>query len=282
MRSKHALGRSVPPGRYVGRVRTALYREVLTGAEIDNLGNERVLVDHNVVWLQITVHNSEVVMQILQAREYLLHNHSDLCVLGQLHLPLAAFLLDPLRQAQVHAFKHNIKPTVLQLDALRLHNEGAVAADGRLVGVRDGHASTLLPSAITVLKFLQDLNLALLERLLPVLVFVLKLFDCNGLTRPIALCFIYVTETAFSDYLEKLVFTIEHIDLLPLFADILGKLRTGGLLRHAHHILSSLRVVGTFGLVSRETITPPVINLLILGDSILGLLLLGTLECIHR
>ena len=254
-------------------MRTALYREVLTSAEIDDFGNERILVDHNIVWLEIPVHNSEVIMQILQAREYLLHNHSDLCVLGQLYLALATFLLDPLREAQVHALKPNIKPTVLQLDAVGLHYERTVAANGRLVGMcMPGHSSSLLASAISVLKFLQDLNLTLLERLLPVLVFVLKLFDCDGFARPVALCFIYVAKTAFSDYVEKLVFTFEHIDLLPLFADIFSKLRTGGLLWHTHHILSSLRMVWTFGLVSRETITPSVINLLILADSVLGLL----------
>ena len=77
VRAENALGGAVPPGGDVGSVRASLVRKVLACTEVYYLGDEGVLVDHNIIRFEIPMHDSEVIMKILETRKNLFHYYSN-------------------------------------------------------------------------------------------------------------------------------------------------------------------------------------------------------------
>ena len=80
-------------------MRSTLNRQVFTCSEIDDFCYERIFINHDVIWLQVSMHYSVVIVQILEARQYLLHYYPDLLIFIELNLSLSAFFLYPLREA---------------------------------------------------------------------------------------------------------------------------------------------------------------------------------------
>ena len=142
------------------------------------------------------MHNTEVIMQILQSCKNLFHNYFYFLVFVEFYFSFPALLLNPLSQTEVHSLEHDVKTLVLQLDSFRFHDKGTVAIN-RCLHDTGWHASAHLTPPISIFKFLQNLYFSLFKSLLSVLVFIFEFFDCHDSSSSIMLGFIYMPKTAF-------------------------------------------------------------------------------------
>ena len=63
---------------------------------------------HNIIRLDISVHDSQLFMQILQSRYDLFHYHAYFRILIQFNFCAIAFLLYPLCETHIHLLKNNV------------------------------------------------------------------------------------------------------------------------------------------------------------------------------
>lgn len=87
-------------------MRSALHRQVLAGPKVDDPCNKGILVNHDVIWFQISMQYTELVMKVLQTDQDLFHNHFDLVLFIQLDQTFPTLFLDILGQAHVHSLKN--------------------------------------------------------------------------------------------------------------------------------------------------------------------------------
>jgi hypothetical protein len=166
MGSEDALWRSVPPGADVAGVWALLHGKVLARSEVYDPCHEGIFIDHNIIRFEVPMENTQLLVEILHALKDLPHEDLDLSLLIQLDHALLAPLLNVLGQAHVHLLKHDVELSVLKLDSLSLHYEGAVT-----------------PLLVQFSEPLQNLNFSLIKGLLLGLVLVLEFLDGINLPR---------------------------------------------------------------------------------------------------
>lgn len=125
-----------------------LESEVFARAEVDDLGDERLLVDHDVVWLEVSMQDLAIGVEVVESLQQLPHDDLDLVLLIELVSIFLASLADILGEAHVHLFEDQVQASIFVLDPLGLHHKRAVT-------LVDCH----------LVEPLQDLHLSLFKRL---------------------------------------------------------------------------------------------------------------------
>lgn len=92
--SENTFGSSVPSSTDIRGMWANLESEVLGSTEVYNLGLEGVLVDHNIIRLEISVHNPQLIMQKLYSLQNLAHYRLYLTHFVKFYETFSAFLLD--------------------------------------------------------------------------------------------------------------------------------------------------------------------------------------------
>ena len=128
MGPQYHLRSPIPPGRYVRCVWTRIYGQILTSTKVNYFNLKWVLIYHNIIWFEISMHDAKLFMEKLQPLKNLFHYHSNFILFIQFNNPILANFLNPLSQSHVHHFKYKVQPPVLIFDPLCFHDIGAVTS----------------------------------------------------------------------------------------------------------------------------------------------------------
>ena len=192
MAAEDAFRCPVPASAHVGSVRAWFLGQILAGAKVDDPRHQRALVNHDVVRLEVPVHDFDLVVQVLHAEQYLPHDRLDLVLLEALPP------LDELRQGHFHLLEHYEEPAVVVSDLLGLHHERTVTVEfDNFVFWNSGCLRPYLifgVGALMLHEALEDSDLALLEGFRLRLEASLKLFQGDNFSGGNVRRPVYVSE----------------------------------------------------------------------------------------
>ena len=77
-----------------------------------------MLINHNVLWFEVSMHYSTLVMEVLEPNCNLFHNSADVRSICWVNV---SFLLDVLSQTHFHLLEHDKQPLVVVLNPFCLH-----------------------------------------------------------------------------------------------------------------------------------------------------------------
>ena len=148
---------------------------VFTGTEVDHFGRQAGLgINHDVIWLQISMHNSQLLVHILHRNQQLLHDDLDLSVLLEHWFGHFGSLPEELSQAHFHQLEDGVKFSVVVFDCVGLQNVRTVVLIELLSLVKLGHdlyfltLHCLFSGVIFMLKFFDGVQFAGLDMSAPV------------------------------------------------------------------------------------------------------------------
>ena len=82
--------------------------KVFTGAKVNDLCHKWILIDHDIIWFQVSVHDAQLIMEILKPLQYLPHDSSNFCSFIKFNQSFATFLLDIICQTHLHSLEDQV------------------------------------------------------------------------------------------------------------------------------------------------------------------------------